>query len=462
MNYKDFINSKTQNVKPMGFDIDDSRLNKKLTNWQKTVVKWAINRGRAAMFEECGLGKTFQQLEFSRLVFEKTNRPVVIHCPLGVRRQTLAEAKKFNIRCCIAEVNQPEHVVDGINLINYEKLHLFDSSIWGGVVLDESSILKSFSGTTKKQLIESYQSTPYRLACTATPAPNDHKELGNHSEFLGVLPSSEMLSRLFINDTMKAGGYRIKGHAQRDFWNWVSQWAACVAKPSDIGGDDDGYELPKLNVTRHVVEADENAKLDGLLFNVSGISATNIHQEKRLTNTARSRKTAELALSTKEPVLIWCQTDYEADQLKADIPEAVEIRGGTKDKERLLLEFAQGKYRVLITKPGIAGFGLNYQHCNHMIFAGLSYSFEEYYQSVRRCWRFGQLRPVRVDVIVADSDSAIESAVARKESDHLLMQSSMVDAVKEYGIGNISSDLKRSVYCAENKIQLPNFLRKIK
>lgn len=459
IDYVEFIRSKRREVKPMGFEVKEKDINGNLFAWQKKLVKWAIERGRSAMFEECGLGKTIQQLEFARLVCKKTKRPVVVHCPVGVRWQTLNEAKKFTIKCDIAVVDDDTEIINGINLINYEKLHKFDSTIWGGVVLDESSILKSFSGTTKKQLIESYQSTPYRLACTATPAPNDHKELGNHSEFLGVLPSSEMLSRWFINDTMKAGGYRIKGHAQRDFWNWVSQWAACVAKPSDIGGDDDGYELPKLNVTRHIVEADENAKLDGLLFNVSGISATNIHQEKRLTNTARSRKTAELALSTKEPVLIWCQTDYEADQLKADIPEAVEIRGGTKDKERLLLEFAQGKYRVLITKPGIAGFGLNYQHCNHMIFAGLSYSFEEYYQSVRRCWRFGQSRPVRVDVIVADSDSAIESAVARKESDHLLMQSSMVDAVREFGIGNVSADLKRAKYEAVTNIQLPNFLK---
>jgi superfamily II DNA or RNA helicase len=387
--------------------------------------------------------------------------PVVIHCPLGVRFQTRNEAVKFGIQCEVAVVDDPSEIINGINLINYEKLHKFDSKVWGGVVLDESSILKSFTGTTKQMLVEAYKETTYRLACTATPAPNDHKELGNHSEFLGVLPSNEMLSRWFINDTMNAGGYRLKGHAKRDFWHWVSQWAVCASNPSDIGGSDEGYILPEIEIERHYVLADSENIPEGFIFRVVSVSATTIHDEKRATNTARSRKAAELASGTKDQVLVWCQTDYEADQLKKDIPEAIEVRGGTKNKEELLLGFAKGEFRILITKPGIAGFGLNYQNCNHMIFAGLSYSFEEYYQSVRRCWRFGQQRPVKIDIIVADSDAAIESAVARKESDHLLMQSEMADAVKQYGLG-ASCDLVREFYSASNPIVLPSFLRGVK
>ncbi len=459
MSYQSFIQSKRRSVQSYGFEVDERDVNQRLFDWQRRVVAWSANRGRAAIFAECGLGKSGMQLEFSRLVHEHTQKPVVIHCPVGVRHQTKAEACKFDIKCDVEVVDDQSQVIDGINLVNYEKLHKFDASIWGGVVIDESGILKAFQGKTKRLLIETYAQTPFRLACTATPAPNDHKELGNHAEFLGVMPSNEMLSRWFINDTMKAGGYRLKGHVIRDFWHWVSQWAICASKPSDIGGSDEGYILPELIVSRHLVQADEAVWTDGFLFNVSGISATNIHEEKRLTNSARSRKAAELAYSTNEPVLIWCQTDYEADQLKHDISEAVDVRGGTKDKEQLLLAFANGEYRVLITKPEIAGFGLNYQHCNHMIFAGLSYSFESYYQAVRRCWRFGQTKPVTVDVIVADSDAAIESAVARKESDHLLMQSAMAEAVRQYGI-SMANDLERAEYQAERTIELPSFLRR--
>lgn len=458
MDYQEFIHSKQRDIKPFGFDLAIEDINQHLFDWQKRAVQWSIKRGRSAMFEECGLGKTLQQLEWSRIVCRETRLPVVVHCPVGVREQTKREAEKFSIDCPVAVVDDPENVIDGINLINYEKLHKFDPSVFGGVVLDESSILKGLNSTTRKQLKESYCRTRFRLACTATPAPNDHMELGNHAEFLGVCEPVDMLNRYFVHDSGDTSKWRLRGHAVKDFWNWVSQWAICISKPSDIGGDDSGYNLPAMNVTRHSVTADDDDAPAGLLFNTSGISATTIHEEKRLTNTARCRKASEIASESSGPVLLWCDTNYEADELIKRLPDAIEVRGDTKNKERLLLDFADGKFRVLISKPSVAGFGLNFQHCSTMIFAGLSYSFEAYYQAVRRCWRFGQTKPVNVHIIIADSDSAIESAVARKESDHLVMQSGMSDAMREAEGIHFNSDMLKQRYFTKQQVSKPSFI----
>lgn len=460
--YMDFIRSKVRRAKPNGFNVDLNALPAKMKDWQKRATQWTLRLGRAAMFEDTGLGKTVQQLAWGEQVYLKTGQPVVLHTPLGVRWQTKSEAAKFGIGCEVAVVDTPEAVVDGINLINYEKLHLFDSSVFGGVVLDESSCLKNFTGKIKRQLCERYADTPYRLACTATPAPNDHMELGNHADFLGVMPSNEMLSRWFFNDTMNAGGYRLKGHAANDFWEWVTSWAICLARPSDIGGDDTGYNLPPMSVQRHVVHVPFDGAANGFLFDVAGISATNIHEEKRRTNAARASKSAELARinAEKGPVLIWCYTDYEADELKRQMPEAIEIRGSHKVeyKERNLSDFAKGNIPILITKPEIAGAGLNFQVCATQIFAGVSFSFEDYYQAVRRSFRFGQSKNVTVHIVVSEAESMIEKTIARKESDHLLMQSSMSSVMAQFGL-SIEKERMRDGYQANEQIQLPNFLR---
>lgn len=458
--YEAFIKRKQRRVEAYGFDIGTDKLNPNLFDWQKRAVQWAIKRGRAALFEECGLGKTLQQLEWARLVHQHCGQPVVVHCPVGVRSQTKREAEKFGIDSPVTVADSQDEVINGINLINYEKLHKFDPATFCGVVLDESSILKSFTGTTKQMLCQNYSQTRFRLACTATPAPNDCMELGNHSEFLGVLRGSEMLSRWFINDTMKAGGYRLRGHAAADFWSWVSQWAVCISKPSDIGGEDAGYALPEMIIQRHHVTPEIDNAPSGMLFNTSGISATTMHEEKRLTNQARCQRAAELAKSTSGPVLIWCDTNYEADELRKHLPDAVEVRGDDKDKESKLLGFADGQFRVLISKPSIAGFGMNYQHCDTQIFAGLSYSFESYYQAVRRSWRFGQKKPVKIHIVIADSDSAIESAVARKESDHAVMQSGMAQAMASGNGAEINGDLRGIKYVPFIPIQVPNFLER--
>jgi len=435
MNYYEYLKIKEQKPIEHGFDVDIGDLNENLFDWQKNVVQWSLKRGRAALFEECGLGKTIQQLEWASHVARKTGLPVMLHCPVGVRQQTLREARKFGInRIVPVKVcdDQSEVLPGSICIANYEKLHRFDPHQFGGVVLDESSILKNYSGKIKKQLVDSYKDVRFRLACTATPAPNDHMELGTHSEFLGICERVDMLSKYFIHDSGDTSKWRLKKHGVDNFWQWVSTWAICMACPSDVGGCDEGYNLPQLIVDRHTVEVKEEATVGGLLFNTHGLSATNIHEEKRLTCESRMEKAIELTNRFDGPCIVWCDTNYESDVLRERLPHAVEIRGNDseKHKEEKLTSFSNGETRIIITKPSISGFGMNWQHCNHQIFAGLSYSFEAYYQAVRRSWRFGQKKPVYVDIVLADSESGIQSAISRKENDFELMRSGMAEAMR--------------------------------
>ena len=460
--YESFIASKRKKIQPMGFD-PIGELNRHLFDWQATIVDWALRRGRAALFEECGLGKTLQQLAWAEQVVRKTNKPVILHCPVGVRAQTKREAEKFGIGCEVVVANDHTEVVNGINLVNYEKLHHFDPSVFAGVVLDESSVLKNYVGKTKRRLIESYRNTPYRLACTATPAPNDHMELGSHAEFLGICEREDMLSKYFVHDGSDTSKWRLRGHAVRHFWEWVASWAVCVSKPSDIGGNDDGFVLPPLNVKRHVVSADQSQTVDGMLFNTSGLSATTIHEEKRLTCEARCSRVAEIVNAEDRFCVIWCDTNYEADALLSMVNDSLEIRGCHSEaaKERSLAMFTNGECKRLITKPSVAGFGMNWQHCNHQVFAGLSYSFESYYQAVRRCWRFGQKNPVDVDVVVAETESALESAIANKSSDHRLMQSEMSHAMRSATHREIGLDKGKAIYITGKNAIIPSFLSSV-
>lgn len=459
MDYQEFIRSKIKPIPSLGFDIALNTLNPRLMDWQKRIVQWAIKRGRAALFEDCGMGKTFQQLEWARIVHGHTSNPVVIHCPVGVRNQTKAEADKFGIECRVAVVDEPSELIDGINLINYEKLHKFDASIFGGVVLDESSILKGMNSKTRDVLTSCYSNTAFKLACTATPAPNDSMELGNHAAFLGVCDAVDMLNRFFYHDSGDTSKWVLMPHGEKDFWRWVSQWAICIGKPSDIGGEDDGFDLPELRVHRHIVEVDQNANSGDYLFNVAGLTATTIHEEKRLTCAARCKAAADIANATDGYCVVWCDTNYDADELVKHMPDAIEIRGSDKsfDKERALAGFSQGKFRTLISKPSIAGMGMNWQHCQAMVFAGLSYSFEEYYQAVRRCWRFGQTKPVDVHIVLADSESAINSAIARKESDFQAMRCGMADAMRESTLEEFGLREGKRLYVGDNVFSLPSF-----
>ena len=457
--YLDFIDGKRKSLQPCGFDpVGD--LNNHLFDCQAVILEWSLKRGRAALFEECGLGKTLQQLSWAEQVVKKTNKPVVLHCPVGVRQQTKSESKKFGIDVEVRIANEQSDVVTGINLVNYEKLHHFDPSTFAGVVLDESSILKNAFGKIKRQLVDGYSKTPYRLACTATPSPNDHIELGTHAEFLGVCEREDMLSKYFVHDGSDTSKWRLRGHAKKHFWEWVASWSVCISKPSDIGGDDKGYELPELYIQRHTVEAKEDKHPDGFLFNTSGISATTVHEEKRLTCEARCDRVANLVNEWDEPVIVWCDTNYEADMLLEKLNDCSEIRGSHKEsyKEQLLHEFSTGKVTKLITKPSVAGFGMNWQHCRRQVFAGLSYSFESYYQAVRRCWRFGQKQDVYVDIVLANTEASLHSAVASKEADHRLMRSEMAEAMRVTSRKNIGIDKGKVRYAPKINADIPSFI----
>lgn len=440
LNYDDFINSKRETVKPFGFSLPSSAINPMLFDYQRDIVRWALRLGRAAIFAECGLGKTPMQLEWAQQVAHHTGGSVLILTPLAVAHQTIREAGKFGVNAVYCR-SQEEAEASGSAIIvaNYEILDKFDADAFAGVVLDESSILKAFTGKTKRQLLASFAETPYRLACTATPAPNDHLELGNHADFLGIMPSNEMISRWFINDSMAAGSYRLKEHAAQSFWRWVTSWAVCIEVPSDLGDgySDEGFILPPLEIVEHIVKVDNRRAFnDGRLFVDATVSATQMWAEKRETQIDRVRAAVDLlATDTQSPWIVWCDTNSEADILKGCLPEAVEVRGSDSvdAKRRKLEAFTDGEARIIITKPDIAGFGLNWQHCTNQVFVGVTYSFEKFYQALRRSYRFGVKSPVYAHVIIAESEGNVAEVLKRKREDHQILQKEMSAAMRQNG-----------------------------
>lgn len=463
VDYQEFIASKRLTNEVHGFNVELQDTNENAFKWQKRVIQWALRRGRAALFLDTGLGKTLCQLAWADHVVRRTGGRVMLHCPVGVRQQTYNESVKFGIQSDVLIADKGDALPERcIVIANYEKIHKFDTSKFTGVVLDESSILKSFTGTIKRSLCDNWSHARYRLACTATPSPNDHMELGNHSQFLGVMNSNEMLSRWFYNDTMQAGGYKILPHGEEDFWEWVSSWAACVSMPSDIGGDDSGYILPTLHRIDHVVVPKDETPDAGCLFFVEReLTATTVHKEKRRSTPERAAKVAEVVMAEPdEPWLVWCDTNYEADQLIELLPDAVDLRGSESEvkKEAKLSGFSDGSIRVLITKPTVAGFGMNWQHCSRMAFIGLSYSYEQYYQAVRRCWRFGQNREVYAHVVMAEGEQAITRANQRKHLQHLQMQQGMRDAINKTHDLSIAEDKELRQFDGQRKAVIPSWL----
>jgi DNA modification methylase len=442
MKYDDFIDAKTKQAAACGFE--PSEIIAPLFDWQKHVVRWACRQGRAALFEDCGLGKTGQQLEWARQVANHTGGMVLILTPLAVAHQTSEEAIKFGISASVVE-SQSECKDSGIYITNYEKLEHFNPSAFVGVVLDESSILKAFTGKTRILLTEAFSRTPYRLCCTATPSPNDYTEFGQHAAFLGVCSPAQMLATFFINDTFNTGDWRLKGHAEGEFWKWLASWAACISKPSDIGFSDDGYILPTLNMVTEMVDVDERATNGYDLFKHVTLSATTMHAEMRETSEHRAKRVAELVHSNKESWIVWCNTNDEADKLKEYIPEAIEVRGSETpaSKERKIDAFTNGNARVIISKPSICGLGLNWQHCRNVAFVGLSYSFEDFYQALRRSYRFGQTKPVNAYIIQAKTEGAILQTINRKIEQHKTMQEKMKLAALAFSENRIK-ELKKN------------------
>ena len=425
--YEEFLEGKRFDFVPTGFEPVD--VNPMLFDWQKDVVKWACRKGRACLFEECGCGKTIQQLEWARQVCENASGgggTVLIVAPLAVSGQTVREGNKFGIS--VNRCKEASDLKQGINITNYERLEKFDGIAFDGVVLDESSILKSFTGKTRNRIIDMFADTPYKLACTATPSPNDYTELGNHCELMGCMSRTEMLAMFFVHDGGDTSKWRLKGHAHDAFWDFVSTWAVTITKPSDIGYPDDGFNLPPLNIHQVVVETpQEDNKDDTRLFAVEAVSLTDQLAARRSTMELKADYIAQKVNSDDAQYIIWCNLNAESDYLEKAIPDAVAVKGSDTDehKEKAMLGFADGNVRVLVTKPSIAGFGMNWQCASHMVFCGLSNSYEAFYQAVRREWRYGQTNSVEVDVVVSDQETAIVRNVLSKRDAMENMQNEM-------------------------------------
>lgn len=389
-----------------------------LFDFQQSMVDYAVGKGRVALFEDCGLGKTVQFLTWAQNVVERTNRPVLVLTPLAVAGQTTREALKFGIE---ASRSSNGSLPSKIVVTNYERLANFNPADFAGVVCDESSILKSFDGMRKAEITDFMRKVQYRLLATATAAPNDYIELGTSSEALGYMGYMDMLNRFFKNDQNnsatrrmygEAPKWRFKGHAELPFWRWVCSWARAMRKPSDLGFDDGAFSLPPLVENEHLVEAESLP--NGMLFNLPAATLPEQRSEKRRTIKERCERAAEL-VNHDGSAIIWCQFNEEADLLERLIPGAVQVAGGHSDevKERRFMDFIDGNIRVLVTKPKIGALGLNFQHCAHVVYFP-SHSFEQYYQAVRRCWRFGQKRPVHVDVVLTEGERRIMESLRRK------------------------------------------------
>ena len=427
MQYDDFVKSKRRGEVATGHQ--PGELNSNLFDFQRAIVAWAVRRGRAAIFADTGLGKTLMQLSWADEVARHTDGAVLVLAPLAVSEQTIEQGKTFGITVNRVP-NGGTAGESGIWITNYERMDSIDFTSLTGVVLDESSILKSHDGKTRTALIDSCQTVPYRLSCTATPSPNDFMELGNQCEFLGVMSRTEMLATYFVNDTGDTGTWRLKGWGASRFWEWMGTWAVVLRNPSDIGFDGSKYALPSPVYTEHVVQTDQ----EGDLFARPAMTMTERRKAQRDSIEQRCKALAEVVnADSSEPWLIWCHLNDEAEYLQSLIPGSVNVQGSDKPevKSARMMDFSHGNLRVLISKPSICGFGMNWQHCARMAFVGLNDSFEQFYQAVRRCHRFGQSRPVQVHIFTAENEGQVLANIKRKEAAHHEMSAQMVEHMRD-------------------------------
>lgn len=435
--YETFLASKAVSHQATGIGHPPA-LSERLKPFQANITRWALQKGRCAIFAECGLGKSWKALEWARVVAEHTGRPVLILTPLAVAAQFVREGDKLGVR--VDHIRELEdftlasseaHVL----VTNYERVEKLSSLIpeLGGVVLDESSILKAYDGKTRTMLIESFQRVPFRLACTATPSPNDVTELGNHAEFLGAMSRVEMLATFFCHDGGDTSVWRLKGHAEKDFWAWVRTWAVCLSKPSDMGHSDEGYILPPLQMHEHVIDVDQRmARQAGLLFAFEATTLGEQREVRKSTLEERVAMAAQLVNESDEQWLVFCDLNDESSALTKAIADAIEVTGSdtAERKENAILAFAEGRQRVMVSKAAIVGWGVNLQNCAHMVFVGADHSYEKFHQTVRRCWRFGQERSVNVHLVRTSADGRVAHNLERKRLEHEAMVKGMVTAVE--------------------------------
>ena len=451
--YEYFLRKKATSDVPTGLSTIPP-INPMLKPHQADIVKWAIARGRAAIFADCGLGKTPMQLEWA----EKQPHECLIVAPLAVAHQFVREAKKFGVD--VGYAKDQSQITKRITITNYERLENFHIEQFGAVSLDESSILKNNTGAYCTWMIEAFKNTPFRLLASATPAPNDVMELGTQAEFLGVMSRSEMLAMYFTHDGGDTSKWRVKGHAQEAFWEWMTTWAVMIRKPSDLGYSDDGFVLPPLRMHEHQVKSKET---DGYLFALEALTLQDRQKARRDSISDRVAECAKLVNESSDQWVVWCNLNDESAQLAASIPDAIEVTGSDSDdhKESAIVGFIEGKYRVLVSKPKIAGLGLNLQNCANTAFVGLSDSYEQLYQSIRRFWRFGQTREVNVHVITAESEGAVVSNIKRKERDAEETYNNMILHMKDLNAAALhgASTRNKTSYCPSVKIIIPEFMK---
>lgn len=450
-NYDDFIKNKALVIQSVGIEVDVDDLNPNLFDFQKDIVRWALAKGKAAIFADCGLGKTLMQLEWAEQVRKRTGLKVLIVAPLAVSTQTKEEGKKFDIEVNIC-ASQDDVKTDMINITNYEKLDKFVGNEFGAIVLDESSILKSYSGKVRNQIIQCFDKVPYKLACTATPAPNDYMELGNHSEFLGVMTRPEMLSMFFVHDGGQTSKWRLKGHAQDLFWKWLASWCVVVDNPKKLGYTSIDYELPELKMHEIIVDGDEPVN--------EVLSLTERRNARRESLEMRCRAAAELVNNSNEQWLVWCDLNDEANMLNNLIHGSKNVQGSDKPdyKVNTMSDFSNDELKCLITKAKIAGYGMNWQNCHNMIFVGLSDSFESYYQAVRRCWRFGQVHEVNGYIVISAKEGAVKANIERKQADNERFKEELIELTKDITTRELKATCRISTpYEPKTEIKLPNW-----
>lgn len=453
MDYQSYIESKRFQAVSAGFEPESIPYD--MFDFQRDIVRWACMRGKAAVFADTGLGKTFMQLAWADQVTKHTGKPVLVLAPLAVSEQTIREGAKFGIH---VERLKSDVFGQGIYIINYEQIHNINPDQFCGVVLDESSILKGMNGKLRKQITEAFLHTPYKLSCTATPSPNDYMELGTQSEFLGIMSQVEMLAMFFIHDGADTSKWRLKGHGKTKFWEWLSTWAVFINNPADLGYSDADYTLPELIYHEYVIDGGMN---DGLLPWIAQ-SLSERGEARRKTIDVRVDKAAEIA-NQHSPCLIWCNMNEESEKLTNRINNAVEVTGSMKpeDKKNALMGFTDQQIERLVSKPKIAGFGMNWQHCNHIVFTGLSDSWEQFYQAIRRCWRFGQKNPVHVHIVSADCEGAVVANIRRKDQQHKEMTEKMMRITQNLTMTQLGKAKKEmSDYNPNENMELPSWLTK--
>jgi len=456
MNYKEFLKTKEIESINSGFKVSPDKLNPMLFPFQRDIVKWAIQKGKAAIFSDCGTGKTMMQLEFAHQVVKKTGGNALVVAPLSVVNQTKKEGQKFGIAVNVCRTHRD--VRGGINITNYEMLDHFDANAFICVVLDESSILKSFTSQTRNLLIDKFQRTPYKLACTATPSPNDQSEIGNHAEFLGIMSRTEMLATYFIHDGSDTSKWRLKGYGEKKFWEWVATWAICVRSPADLGYTNDGFMLPKLNLIEKIVSSPPQ---EGMLIAIRAETLSERRAARKESMSKRIDVVKKLVDNSNEQWLIWCDFNAESKALKEAVNDSVEVVGADDPdyKAKTAIDFAEGKIHALVSKASIYGFGMNFQTCHNMIFCGISDSYEMFYQAVRRCWRYGQDHEVNVYIAISEAELNVLDNIKRKQAQMDKMQDNMISLMHDVTMSEIKHTTRiTDTYDPEERMVIPEWI----